>query len=130
MRIIKKAIYALIIVVISLTIYASTVKAVTTLKVTADTLNLREKASTSSNILTLLSKGEECEFIEEYGDWYKVKYKTYTGYVSKEYVQKIENLDNETNTMEDNTESQETIVTGEISKKTKARILPLIQSSV
>ena len=132
MRIMKKVIYALITVVISLIIYASSVSAATTLEVTADTLNLREKASTSSNILTLLSKGEECEFVEEYGEWYKVKYKTYTGYVSKEYVQKLETSNNEEsdNTAEDNTEPQETIVTGEISKKTKARILPLIQSSV
>ena len=98
MKLLKKVICIVIVTLVSLMIYSSSVKAATALKVTADTLNLRQKASTSSDILTLLSKGDACELIEEDGDWYKVKYKTYTGYVSKEYAEKVETGNNESDT--------------------------------
>lgn len=137
MKIMRKVIYIVAVAMISIFIYTTNVKATTTLQVTADTLNLREKASTSSDIVTLLSKGEKCELIEESGDWYKVKYKTYTGYVSKEYV-KQENTNTSTQTTTDTQEgeddstnnSEELVITGKISKKTNVTILPLIYSSV
>jgi len=53
MKILKRVIYIAIITAIYLLMYTSCVQAVT-VKVTADTLNLREEASTSSEILTLL----------------------------------------------------------------------------
>ena len=43
-----------------------------TVRVTTETLNLREKPSTDSNIVALISIGEECEVISEEGDWYEV----------------------------------------------------------
>ena len=134
MKIIRKVIYIVAVAMIGIFIYTTNVKATsTTLQVTADTLNLREKASTSSDIVTLLSKGEKCELIEEKGDWYKVKYKTYTGYVSKEYVKKetatttttIESPQEEDNA----NNSEELVTTGKISKKTNVTILPLLYSS-
>ena len=99
MKIVNKVIYIVAVAIIFTFIYITNVNATTTLKVTAETLNLREKASTSSNIVTLLSQGDNCELIEEDGDWYKVKYKTYTGYVSKEYVkQETSSTSNQTTT--------------------------------
>lgn len=148
MKLLKKIICIIIVAFASLMIYTTSVKAATTLKVTADTLNLRQKASTSSDILTLLSKGNELELIEEDGDWYKVKYKTYTGYVSKEYAEKVETDDDtSTNTTEkedtENSDSSKTEnndnnsssnvesveIVGKISKKTALKIVPLIYSS-
>lgn len=153
MKLFKKIICVAIVTLLSLVIYSTVVKAAITLKVTADTLNLREKASTSSDILTLLSKGDTLELVEEDGDWYKVKIDEYTGYVSKEYAKKVgtdkdeeknessasetkkestENseptkVDENNNTTTSNVESVEII--GKISKKTALKILPLIYSS-
>ncbi len=49
-------------------------------------LVLREEASTNSDALQTLSKGEELEIIYKDGSWYKVKYGRYTGYVMTRYV--------------------------------------------
>lgn len=55
--------------------------------ITTETIRLRKEASTNSTIVELISKGEKVEIISEEKDWYKVKYKGMSGYVSKEYVQ-------------------------------------------
>ena len=125
MKILKKLAYVVLIFIASLLIYAVPVKAAT-LTITADDLNLRKTASTSSSILAMISKGEECEIIEKQGDWYKVKYKSYTGYVSKDYVkvnseQKVQ--DNDTLSSDE----QDTV--GKIKSKTDVKLLPLIYSS-
>src|SRR5699024_4875113 len=79
-----------------------------TVKITTETLNLREEPSTDSDIVALISIGEECELISEEGDWYEVKYGEYTGYISKEYAEKTgtttENTP-ETNTTENNSDN-------------------------
>ena len=54
--------------------------------VSVDSLVLREEASTSSEALQTLSKGEELEIIYKDGSWYKVKYGRYTGFVMTRYV--------------------------------------------
>lgn len=155
MKIVKKTILVLVVTIVFAIMCATSSKA-TTLKVTADTLNLREKASTDSDILTLMSNGDECELIEEEGDWYKVKYESYTGYVSKEYVKTSNtssNSDDDNNTVTNqnndttgnqnevsnnndtntttntNVDETATASTGKISKDTVARILPLIHSN-
>lgn len=139
MKIVNKVIYIVAVAIIFTFIYITNVNATTTLKVTAETLNLREKASTSSNIVTLLSQGDNCELIEEDGDWYKVKYKTYTGYVSKEYVkQETSSTSNQTTTTttdpqegknDSTNNSEEQVTTGKVSKATDLKILPLVYSS-
>ena len=62
----------------------------TTGKVTADTLKLRKNPSLDSTIIELIDKDKKVNILEETGDWYKVscviEEKTYTGYVSKQYV--------------------------------------------
>lgn len=55
-----------------------------------DTLRLRNEASTDASVLELLSKDDVVEIVGEEGDWYKVNFKNYTGYVSKEFITKKE----------------------------------------
>lgn len=145
MRIIKKILYVTLTLIACLFIYSNIVKAAATVKVTTDTLNLREKPSTDSDILTLLSNGDTCELISEEGDWYKIKYETYTGYITKEYAKKQEDTsgsqgsstdnkddktdDNPIHPEEGNKEDEITEVTGKMSKNTDVKLLPLIYSS-
>ena len=67
----------------------SVVSSAATVKITADFINVRKEASTSSKVIATLSKDVECEYLGEEGEWYKVKYQRYTGYVSKEYSKLI-----------------------------------------
>lgn len=48
--------------------------------------NLREAASTSAKILTSLTTNTEVTISGEEGNWYKVTYKEYKGYISKELI--------------------------------------------
>ena len=54
--------------------------------VTASSLILREKASTSSNALQTLQKGTELDIVSKSGSWYKVNYGKITGYVHASYI--------------------------------------------
>lgn len=153
MKIVKKIVYIIIFVIASLVMYSTIVKAATTITVATETLNLRKEASTSSDIVATLSEGLKCELIREDGDWYKVKYNKYIGYVSKEYVTKNEdnsqtdtkadgtsddtnnddnnnaNVDTDSNQSSDTNVDMTTQSTGKISIKTDVRIVPLIYSS-
>lgn len=146
MKIVKKIVYIMFLAIVSLIMYSTITKAATTITVATETLNLRKKASTSSDIIATLSEGVQCELIEESGDWYKVKYKTYTGYVSKEYVKKNEdtttndtNQDNNEEENQNNVDSEQTSdtnventitqSTGKVSSKTDVKIVPLVYSS-
>lgn len=53
---------------------------------TTDSVNLRNKPSTTSDVIKSLSKNESLEILEESGDFYKVLYKGRVGYVSKKFV--------------------------------------------
>ncbi len=54
--------------------------------VNTDDLNLRESASTSADVITVLDKNTKVEVIEEQDDWYKVSYNGKEGYLKKQYV--------------------------------------------
>ena len=138
---------------ITLTAGAITIMGITSVKaatvtVTSDTLNIREKASGSSKIIAVLSNGAKCDFIEEDGDWYKIKFGSYTGYISKQYSKKNEDTSSETKTdttsKTDNSDKADNTVdtknaddsvtteeetTGKIANNTAVRIVPLIYSS-
>ena len=145
MSIFKKIFYTLLSITIFTFILSSIVKA-DTVKITTETLNLREEPSTESDIVALISIGEECKLISEEGDWYEVKYGEYTGYISKEYAEKTgttteNNSDNNTNentTTENNTTestntqttTSTTILKGKVTEGTGIRIVPLISSSI
>ena len=55
--------------------------------VNAPTLNLRKEATTDSGVRALISSGSQVTVTDESIDgWYQVQYKSYTGYVSADYV--------------------------------------------
>ena len=76
---IKKIICAFTVLVAISFAYTSVVKAAT-VEITTETLNLRAEASTDSDIVAQISIGDECELLEEEGDWYRVKYGEYRRY--------------------------------------------------
>lgn len=101
MEILKKALVTIAIILI---IFASSVTIAVTKskgKVTTETLRLRKEASLESTVLELLSKDDEVEIVAEEGDWYKVNFKTYTGYVSKEYISKNDDSEENSNPKQD-----------------------------
>lgn len=85
MKLLKNVLIVLTMVIAFLLITNSVTFAKTVI-VNTDTLKLRKEASTESSTLELLNNGEKLEYIEETGDWYKVKVKGITGYVHKDYV--------------------------------------------
>ncbi|MBO5098269.1 MAG: SH3 domain-containing protein [Agathobacter sp.] len=58
-----------------------------TAKSTTNGLRLRKKASTSAGIYTILGKGAKVTVLDDSIEgWLKVKYKSYTGYISADYA--------------------------------------------
>jgi len=58
----------------------------TTMKVKASSVNIRSKASTSSSVISTITKGTEVEVTGTSGDWSIVEYKGKTGYIKSEYL--------------------------------------------
>ena len=104
MKMTKKVIITGIIAIMTLLMLAVTSKAAT-VKVTGEVLNIRKSASTSSEVIAMISEGVECELLGEEGDWYKIKYKKYTGYISKQYAKLVE--ENTTTEQTTNTQTSE-----------------------
>ena len=151
MNLLKRILYVLIISIILILVNITIVNA-KTVEITTETLNLRKEASTESNIVAQISIGEECEVLGEEGDWYKVKYKDYTGYISKEYAKVIGDNEEETSNEDTTTGENDTSLTekteeqqnetenvsnttdknsnqGKLNKKSDIKIVPLINSS-
>ncbi len=72
--------------------------------VTASSLYLREGASSDTPDLKLLRQGDKVEIIGKSGNWYKVTFGKYTGYVYKDYISVIK--DDAEDKKEDNTLSK------------------------
>lgn len=107
MRLLKNILIILALIIAVLLINSSSINA-KTLTVNTDTLKLRKEATTESTILELLNYGEKLQYIEEAGEWYKVKIKGITGYVHKDYVKvKEENTNTSTNNVVGNTITNE-----------------------
>ena len=119
-----KKIFFTIFIIFFMVAMAGTVFALTG-TVNTNELNLRDGASTSSNIITKLNKNETLNIIEETGDWYKVSYKNYTGYVSKQYLDK--NEDTSQNNEENNTSIEDG--DGKILSAATVYALPLLNST-
>ena len=50
-------------------------------------LSIREKpVDNSGEYLTKVERGETLELLEKYGEWYKVRYKTFVGYALAKYI--------------------------------------------
>jgi hypothetical protein len=123
-------ILAFIILTISTKVYATNGKA------NQETIRMRKEASTDSSVVTLISLNEEVEVLSEEGEWYKIKYKTYTGYVRKDMLDVDRKIETAQNTNSENTTSSEEIkdkieigYTGTIASKLDLKLVPSITSS-
>lgn len=101
-----------------------------------ETVRMRKEASTTSGIVTLISLNEEVEVLSEEGEWYKIKYKEYTGYVRKDMLDvndktdvKNETTIDETNTTTENKDEIKIGYEGKISSKLELKLVPSITSS-
>lgn len=74
-------ILSFLIILINKNVYAGTGT------VLGNNVRLREDSSTKAEIIINMKKGEQVEIIEEKDNFYKVKYKEFIGYASKEYIQ-------------------------------------------
>ena len=119
----RKRLIIFVFMIITILIISTIVCAKTGTLNDTDFLNLRESPSTSANIVTVLPQNASFEILEEQGDWYKIKYQDYLGYVSKQYVKVDENVINTNIPAKANSE-------GIINKTSKIYVLPLINSTV
>ena len=60
----------------------------TTGTVTGKTVRIRESADGASNIVTNVYKNDKVEILSETEGWYQVQIEGKTGYISKDYVEK------------------------------------------
>lgn len=123
-------ILAFIILTISTKVYATNGKA------NQETVRMRKEASTESSVVTLISLDEEVEVLSEEGEWYKIKYKTYTGYVRKDMLNVDGKTETAQNTNSENITSSEEIkdkieigYIGTIASKLDLKLVPSITSS-
>lgn len=76
----------ILLIIVVLFIVSGTIVLAKSGTTTTDSVNLRNKPSTSSDVIKSLSKNESLEILEESGDFYKVLYNGRVGYVSKKFV--------------------------------------------
>ena len=88
----------------------------------SDFLNLRESPSTSSNLVVRMPGDASFEILGEEGDWYRVQYQDYTGYVSKQYVEVQNQTANPDIAPVANTK-------GIVNKNSDVYVLPLLNST-
>lgn len=108
----RKVLFTVILILTTL-FTISTYTNAATVKITGEVVNIRKEASANSSIVARLSENIECEYIGEKGNWYQIKYKNYTGYVSKDYAKlqgKVTNNQSNSNTTntQNNTTTQNT----------------------
>ena len=99
-----------VLIYIGLISISTKVYAAQTAKIAKDNVRIREKASTDSNVVKLLSENEEVIVYEKENSWYKVEYKknniTFTGYIREDMLS-IENSNQEDNLNEEKEAEEE-----------------------
>ena len=124
-----KKIISTIVIILSILLLSSYVFGATG-KITADTLNIRESASQSSKVIARISKDQEVEILEDNGEWLKVKYKDYTGYVSSKFVSKEETKEEPASEKkEESTESSQPVENTETKKEETSKVVEKNRSS-
>ena len=106
--------------------------ATTTGTINEKEVRLRATATSDGTVIELLNTNEEVEILEEKGQWYRVKYKEFKGYVLKKYVDIEEDTTNSieqntTNTLgdiepEENTISNEVGTTNTVTTSTQPQL--------
>lgn len=140
MNVIKKILF--IALMIWLLCYVSSYA--TTATINTEAVRIRREASTDSEVIIIAYNNEEVTLIEQQGDWYKIKYKEYIGFIRSDLLNLVEeqpNIPSEPTTEEVNQEpnvqqenSQETEILKENTKKvvtvnTSLRMIPSITAS-
>lgn len=147
-KIVKSVFIIAFIILMSSKVYA------TTGKITSDNVRIRKEANTESEILTLVSLGDEVEIFETEGEWTKVKKSEFTGYIRNDMFEAQENTEEATKsenenkeesvTSEENSDNTDNVVTEQaekeeiikkdstytISTKLDLKIIPSINSSI
>lgn len=76
-----------IILISLITIYVFAINSfATTGTINIEATRVRKEKNTTSEILTNVYKNEKVEILDEDGEWVKIKYDNYTGYIKKEFV--------------------------------------------
>lgn len=78
--------FACLLLLIMLPLSAMAASAVKKGTVNTSSLRMRAAASTSAKTVTYLKSGTEVEILGTTGQWYKVRYKSFTGYVMSSYI--------------------------------------------
>ena len=60
------------------------------MKITADTLYVRDAGSSDGNIIGYAAMGDEFEVVANEGEWIKIQYNVVTGYVNAEFAEIVE----------------------------------------
>ena len=126
----KKIIVTLVTFLIS-TILMINVSIAATGTLTTSNVNFREKASTDSEPIQTLNKGDKVEILGEEENWYKVSFNNKEGFVSKDYVTVSEEKEKTDNTEKTEGETNTTteITTTILVEDTSLFVLPLLSSS-
>ena len=96
-------------------------------KVNTKTVRVREKASTSSEVITNVYRNDEVEIVSEEGEWYKVNVSGKTGFIKAEYLTvNSSSVSDTTQSSQSNTNTSAGIAT---QVKVKLRAMPSIISS-
>lgn len=98
---------------------------------------LRKTASNDGVVLEIIPKKEEVELLAVEGDWYQVRYNKIKGYVQKDFIELVEEIDTVEQNGDNNTQNTQT-QTKEIKKgdsfklenETKVYVRPLINSKI
>lgn len=125
---------------ITINLLLATASFATTGTITGKTVRVREKASTDAEILTNAYRDDKVKVIEKSGEWYKIEYEGFKGYVHGDYLkvagetQKEEPTENET---EETTPTSSATVASinvgdkcKLNKATNLYIIPVLYSSV
>lgn len=98
----KKIIFIVIyigLMLLSTKVYATSGKTIN------EVTRIRKEASTNSDIVALVSSGTSVEILSEEGEWYKVKYSSYSGYMRKDML-KVEESSKSENAVETTTTTE------------------------
>lgn len=88
-------------------------------------LVLRKEADKNATPITTVDNKESVEILEDNGEWYKVKYGSYEGYMYAEFVDKEETQEEQENAETKNTEEQ----TEEASQEEEAQVTETVAVS-
>lgn len=104
---IRKKVCYVILIIILISVLFSNVLFAATGTVNSSSVRIRKGPSTTSEVISVVTKGEKFEVLSEENDWYKVKFENEEGYISKDLVDTDFVSQEETNTSEQATTAEQ-----------------------